>query len=123
SATARRASEFLSTRKYIPDSRAFARSRVILPTSSPRYSATMMACAVATWAPTSATTAFFSSRFRLKVVLHQLKCDTGLWVLGRGAGNRPISQYSRPRFHYREPATLNQESNHVPVLGTPSALG
>src|SRR5512134_1630849 len=68
SATARRARVFLSTRRYTPDWRALARNRVMFPTGRPRYCATTIAWAFATWALTSATTAFFSSRLRLKVL-------------------------------------------------------
>ena len=45
SATARRTRVFLTTRKYTPEARAFARSCVISATGMPRFSAITMACA------------------------------------------------------------------------------
>ena len=53
--------------------RLAARSSVMLPTPRPRYSATTIAWAFAISAETSATTAFFSSRLRLKVYLLRLR--------------------------------------------------
>ena len=43
SATARRTSVFLTTRKYTPEARAFARSCVIAATAMPRFSTITMA--------------------------------------------------------------------------------
>ena len=43
SATARRTRVFLTTRKYTPEARAFARSRVMSATAMPRFSTMTMA--------------------------------------------------------------------------------
>ena len=48
SATARRTRVFLTTRKYTPEARAFARSCVMAATGRPRFSTMTMACAPAT---------------------------------------------------------------------------
>src|SRR6185437_14754728 len=61
-ANALRASVFLTTRMYTPCARALARSSVICPTVSPRYSAATTDWALAATSATSATSAFLSSR-------------------------------------------------------------
>ena len=67
--TALRARVFFSTRRYSPDFLAFDLSCVTRPTSRPRYSATMSACAPFSLAATSETIACFCSRLRPKVYL------------------------------------------------------
>src|SRR6185437_5730423 len=62
--TARRASEFLTTRTYTPAARALERSPVSCDTVRPRYSAATADNAPAATAETSATIAFLSSRLR-----------------------------------------------------------
>src|SRR6185503_4894127 len=69
SATARRANVFFSTRKYTTTPRALLRSSVMSLTGTLRYSASMTAWALASSLLTSATTARFCSRFRLKACL------------------------------------------------------
>src|SRR5438067_1344191 len=61
-ASALRASVFLTTRMYTPCFLALARSSVICPTVSPRYSAATTDWAFDATAATSATSAFLSSR-------------------------------------------------------------
>ena len=68
--TARRTRVFLTTLKYTPEARAFARSFVMSATAMPRFSTMTMAWAPATCFATSATTACFCSRFKPKVYLH-----------------------------------------------------
>src|SRR5579863_9767117 len=71
--SALRASVFFTTRMYTPDFLALARSSVICPTDSPRYSAATTDWACAATSATSATSAFLSSRLSAIHLSSQLR--------------------------------------------------
>src|SRR5574337_620660 len=95
-----------------PLSRACRRSASRFATVRPRYSASARVCERATWVDTSATTAAFSLRFKLKGPLLVSGAVASRWPAGRVEHQRPDLQ---------EPCAASANPGRV-TFATPSSI-